>query len=44
MIDIRRRRQALDLLARVLLDPGDDMWMKDLGYPAGKNPTQGGDR
>jgi GntR family transcriptional regulator / MocR family aminotransferase len=44
MIDIRGRRQALDLLARVLLDPGDEVWMEDLGYPAGKNSTQGDDR
>jgi DNA-binding transcriptional MocR family regulator len=44
MIDLRRRRQALGLLARVLLDPGDEVWMEDPGYLAGKNSTQGGDR
>jgi len=44
MIDIRRKRQALDLLARVLLDPGDEAWIEDLGYLAGKNSTQGGDQ
>ena len=26
-------QQALDLLARVLLDPGDEVWMEDQGYP-----------
>jgi GntR family transcriptional regulator/MocR family aminotransferase len=26
-------QQALDLLARVLLDPADELWMEDPGYP-----------
>ena len=26
-------QQALDLLARLLLDPGDEVWMEDPGYP-----------
>lgn len=26
-------QQALDLLARVLLDPGNEVWMEDPGYP-----------
>ena len=29
-------QQGLDLLARVLLDPGDRMWMEDPGYPAAR--------
>lgn len=26
-------QQALDLLARLLLDPGDEVWLEDPGYP-----------
>jgi GntR family transcriptional regulator/MocR family aminotransferase len=33
-------QQALDLLARVLLDPGDEMWMEDPGYPGASQAFQ----
>jgi GntR family transcriptional regulator / MocR family aminotransferase len=33
-------QQALDLLGRVLLDPGDEMWMEDPGYPGASQAFQ----
>lgn len=34
-------QQALDLLARVLLDPCDEVWMEDPGYPGASLAFQG---
>jgi GntR family transcriptional regulator / MocR family aminotransferase len=33
-------QQALDLLARVLLDSGDEVWMEDPGYPGASQAFQ----
>jgi GntR family transcriptional regulator/MocR family aminotransferase len=33
-------QQALDLLGRVLLDPGDEVWMEDPGYPGALRALQ----
>ncbi len=30
-------QQALDLIARILLDPGDRVWMEDPGYPGARS-------
>ena len=34
-------QQALDFLARVILDPGDEVWMEDPGYPGAVQAFQG---
>jgi GntR family transcriptional regulator / MocR family aminotransferase len=34
-------QQGLDLIARVLLDPGDTAWMEDPGYPSARAAFQG---
>jgi GntR family transcriptional regulator/MocR family aminotransferase len=34
-------QQALELIARILLDPGDAAWMEDPGYPAARAALQG---
>jgi GntR family transcriptional regulator/MocR family aminotransferase len=34
-------QQAIDLTARVLLDPGDRVWMEDPGYPGVRNTLAG---
>ena len=33
-------QQALELLARMLLDPGDEVWMEDPGYPGASQAFQ----
>jgi GntR family transcriptional regulator/MocR family aminotransferase len=33
VVIVHGAQQALDLVARVLVDPGDDVWMEDPGYP-----------
>jgi GntR family transcriptional regulator/MocR family aminotransferase len=33
-------QQALDLLTRVLFDPGDEVWMEDPGYPGASQAFQ----
>ncbi|HEU0140665.1 MAG TPA: PLP-dependent aminotransferase family protein [Bryobacteraceae bacterium] len=34
---LRRAQQALDLIARILLDPGDCVWLEDPGYPGARS-------
>ena len=34
-------QQALDLCARVLLDPGDEAWVEEPGYPGAKGAFSG---
>lgn len=34
VIVVAGTQQAIDLVARVLLDPGDAVWVEDYGYPA----------
>ena len=33
-------QQALDLIARVIIDPGDEVWMEDPGYPGLRSTLQ----
>ena len=36
IIVVNGSQQGLDLAARVLLDPGDEVWMEDPGYPGAR--------
>jgi GntR family transcriptional regulator/MocR family aminotransferase len=39
---VRGSQQGLDLAARVLLDPGDTVWIEDPGYPAARIAFEAG--
>ena len=39
---VRGSQQGLDLAARVLLDPGDEVWMEDPGYTAARIAFEAG--
>jgi GntR family transcriptional regulator/MocR family aminotransferase len=41
IIIVSGAQQALDLAARVLLDPGDAAWIEDPGYPGARAALQG---
>ena len=41
VIIVRGAQQGLDLAARLLLDPGDSVWLEDPGYPIARNILRG---
>jgi len=41
VIVVAGSKQAIDLVARVLLDPGDAVWIEDPGYPAARSVFKG---
>lgn len=41
VIIVSGSQQALDITARVLIDPGDDVWMEDPGYLGARNAFLG---
>jgi len=40
VVIVNGSQQALDLVARLLLDPGDQVWMEDPGYPGARAAFQ----
>lgn len=40
VVVVSSSQQALDLAARLLLDPGDSVWMEDPGYPGARAALQ----